>query len=159
MSADWLDARAHAVLRRAFDAAVASADPASAVLRHLPEKPKGRCVVVGAGKASAAMAAALDTAWPDVNLSGVVVTRYGHAVPAGRIEILEASHPVPDAMSETAARRILAAVRGLGADDLVVALISGGGSALMIAPAGAMTLADKQSVNRSFSRAPRRLPR
>ncbi|OCI93647.1 hydroxypyruvate reductase [Agrobacterium sp. 13-626] len=146
----WTDAESRAVLRRLFDAAVASADPAAAVLRHLPEKPRGRCVVVGAGKASAAMAAALDAAWPEVDVSGVVVTRYGHAVPAGRIRILEASHPVPDTMSETAARYILAAVRGLTPDDLVVALISGGGSALMVAPAGNMTLADKQTVNRAL---------
>ncbi|MBB3610409.1 glycerate kinase [Rhizobium sp. BK602] len=146
----WKDAESRAILRRLFDAAVASADPSAAVLRHLPEKPRGRCVVVGAGKASAAMAAALDAAWPDVDVSGVVVTRYGHAVPAGRIRILEASHPVPDAMSETAAREILAAVRGLTPDDLVVALISGGGSALMVAPAGRMTLADKQAVNRAL---------
>lgn len=146
----WTDAESRAILRRLFDAAVASADPSAAVLRHLPEKPGGRCVVVGAGKASAAMAAALDAAWPDVDVSGVVVTRYGHAVPAGRIRILEASHPVPDTMSETAAREILAAVRGLTPDDLVVALISGGGSALMVAPAGRMTLADKQAVNRAL---------
>lgn len=138
------------LLRRLFDAAVASADPRIAVLKHLPEKPAGRCVVVGAGKASAEMAAALDAAWPDVELSGVVVTRYGHAVPAGRIRILEASHPVPDAMSATAAREILTAIRGLTQNDLVVALISGGGSALMVAPAGDMTLADKQAVNRAL---------
>jgi len=133
---------------------VSSADPGRAVLRHLPEKPlekpRGRCVVVGAGKASAAMAAALDAAWPDVRLSGVVVTRYGHAVPAGRIRILKASHPVPDPMSETAAREIACAVRGLSANDLVIALISGGGSALLAAPAGAMTLADKQAINRAL---------
>lgn len=147
MMGEWNEQRARAVLRCVFDAAVASADPRRAVARHLPEKPKGRCVVVGAGKASAAMAAALDAAWPDVDLKGVVVTRYGYAVPAGRIEILEAAHPVPDAMSVTAARRMLAAVAGLAADDLVIALVSGGGSALMTAPAGAMTLADKQAVN------------
>src|SRR4029079_6737267 len=135
MSTAWSDERARIALRRIFDAAVASADPGPAVLRHLPEKPRGRCVVVGAGKASAAMAAALDAAWPDVDLTGVVVTRYGHAVPAGRIRILEASHPVPDAMSEIAAHLILAAVAGLGPDDLVIALISGGGSALMTLPA------------------------
>lgn len=147
MSTTWSDARARSALRRIFDAAVADADPGAAVRRHLPPKPKGRCVVVGAGKASAAMAAALDAAWPDVALSGVVVTRYGHAVPAGRVEILQASHPVPDAMSETAARRMLAAVGGLTPDDLVVALISGGGSALLALPAPGMTLADKQAVN------------
>lgn len=106
-----------------------------------------RCVVVGAGKASAAMAAALDAAWPDVDLSGVVVTRYGHAVPAGRIRIIEASRPVPDAMSETGARLVVSAVSGLGPDDLVIALISGGGSALMTLPAGDMSLTDKQTIN------------
>ncbi|MCA0422829.1 MAG: glycerate kinase [Proteobacteria bacterium] len=141
------DGAARAALRRLFDAAVASAAPGPAVLRHLPDKPKGRCIVIGAGKASAAMAAGLDAAWPDVPLSGVVVTRYEHAVPAGRIEILEASHPVPDAMSETAARRILDTVTGLGPDDLVIALISGGGSALMVMPAEGMTMADKMALN------------
>jgi glycerate 2-kinase len=148
----WTDKRARETLRRIFDAAVASADPAAAVRRHLPEKPKGRCVVVGAGKASAAMAAAFDAAWPDVDVSGVVVTRYGHAVPAGRIRIIEARHPVPDANSEQAARAMLDAVRGLRSDDLVVALISGGGSALMALPAGRMTLADKQAVNQALLR-------
>jgi hydroxypyruvate reductase len=146
----WTDERARAALRRIFGAAIAAAAPGPAVLRHLPDKPRGRCVVVGAGKASAAMAAALDAAWADVSLTGIVVTRYGHAMPAGRIEIVEAGHPVPDAMGEAAARRILAAVRGLGPDDLVVALISGGGSALMALPAGAMMLADMQAVNRAL---------
>jgi glycerate 2-kinase len=146
----WTDTAARAVLRDIFDAAVASADPGAAVLRHLPEKPKGRCVVVGAGKASVAMAVALDTAWGDVDLTGVVVTRHGQCAPVGRIEVLEASHPTPDAMSEEAGRRILAAVKGLTADDLVIALMSGGGSSLMVLPAGEMTLADKQAVNRSL---------
>ncbi|EHJ99846.1 glycerate kinase type-2 family protein [Agrobacterium tumefaciens] len=146
----WNDLRAKDALNRIFMAAVASADPAKVLQHHLPSPPKGRCVVVGAGKASAAMAAALDKAWADVNLSGIVVTRYGHAVPAGRIEIIEASHPVPDDMSAEAARRILAAVEGLTADDMVIALISGGGSALMVAPAEGMTLADKMAVNRAL---------
>ena len=146
----WTDSRARNALRRIFDAAVASADPRRAIASHLPQKPGGRCIVVGAGKASAAMAAGLDAAWPDVALSGVVVTRYGYAVPAGRIAIVEAAHPVPDAASEIAARRILDAVGGLSADDLVIALVSGGGSALMTAPAGAMTLADKQAVNKAL---------
>ncbi|KQY44900.1 hydroxypyruvate reductase [Rhizobium sp. Root491] len=146
----WNDLRAKDALNRIFMAAVASADPAKVLQHHLPSPPKGRCVVVGAGKASAAMAAALDKAWADVNLSGIVVTRYGHAVPAGRIEIIEASHPVPDDMSAEAARRILASVEGLTADDMVIALISGGGSALMVAPAEGMTLADKMAVNRAF---------
>jgi glycerate 2-kinase len=139
----WTDERGRATLRRIFEAAVASAEPAAATLRHLPEKPRGRCVVVGAGKASAAMAAALEAAWPDGDVSGVVVTRYGHAVPAGRIRIIEAAHPVPDTASEAAACAILQAVRNLGRDDLVVVLISGGGSALMAMPPAGTTLADK----------------
>src|ERR1700675_5142336 len=146
----WTNTAARAVLRDIFDAAVASADPGAAVLRHLLEKPNGRCVVIGAGKASVAMAAALDAAWSDVDLAGVVVTRHGQRAAAGRIEVLEASHPTPDAMSEEAGRRILAAVRGLTADDLVIALMSGGGSSLMVLPAGEMTLADKHAVNRSL---------
>lgn len=146
----WNDSRAKDALNRIFMAAVASADPAKVLQHHLPSPPKGRCVVVGAGKASAAMAAALDKAWADVDLSGVVVTRYGHAVPAGRIEIIEASHPVPDDKSAEAAKRILAAVEGLTAEDMVIALISGGGSALMVAPAEGMTLADKMAVNRAL---------
>lgn len=150
MNTIWTDERARATLRQIFDAAVASADPAAAVLRHLPNKPKGRCIVVGAGKASASMAAALDAAWPNVDLSGVVVTRHGQSTPAGRIDVLEASHPTPDAMSERAGRRILAAVQELTANDLVIALMSGGGSSLMVLPAGEMTLADKQAVNRSL---------
>jgi glycerate 2-kinase len=144
----FTDTQARTALRRLFDAAVASAAPEQAVVAHLPEKPRGRCVVVGAGKASAAMAAAVDLAWPDVDVTGLVVTRDGYAVPAGRIEIIEASHPVPDRRSIDAATRILAAVKGLGPDDLVLALVSGGGSALLAAPAAGMTLADKQEVNR-----------
>jgi glycerate 2-kinase len=146
----WDDARARAALLAAFEAAVAAADPKRVLARHLPPRPRGRCVVVGAGKSAAAMAAALEEAWPDVPLEGVVVTRYGHAVPTKRITVLEASHPVPDANGEAAARRILAAVAGLGPDDLVLALISGGASALMPLPAPGLTLADKQAVNRAL---------
>src|SRR5258706_3545851 len=149
-STAWTEARARATLRDIFDAAVASADPGAAVLRHLPEKPRGRCIVIGAGKASVAMAAALDVAWRDIDLTGVVVTRHGQRGLAGRVEVIEASHPTPDTMSEEAGRRILAAVKGLTADDLVVALMSGGGSSLMVLPAGEMTLADKQAVNKSL---------
>lgn len=152
MSPECPPAQPRAFLRALFDAAVARAAAGDAVLRHLPAPPRGRCVVVGAGKASAAMAAAVDAAWPDVDLSGVVVTRYGHAVPAGRIQILEASHPVPDEASLTASRAILDAVKGLGPDDLVLALISGGGSSLLCLPAGEMTLADKQAVNAALLR-------
>lgn len=150
MTASWDDTRARLALRRMFDAAIASADPGAAIGRVLPEKPRGRCIVIGAGKAAAAMAAGLDAAWPDVALSGLVVTRYGHAVPAGRIEVLQASHPVPDENSEIAAQRMLLAVQGLRAEDLVIALMSGGGSALMVAPMPPMTLADKQAVNRAL---------
>ena len=142
------DNSARQFLRQVFDAAVASANPFKVLPSHLPEKPKGRCIVVGAGKASAAMASALEQAWPDVDMTGVVVTRYGHAVPTTKIRIIEAAHPVPDHNSLLAAEEILAAVAGLSEDDLVIALISGGGSALLVAPAEGLTLADKQSVNR-----------
>ncbi|MHC2251897.1 glycerate 2-kinase [Bradyrhizobium embrapense] len=150
MNTDWTDLRARTALRKIFDAAIASCDPRLTIVHALPAKPKGKCIVVGAGKGSAAMAAGLDAAWPDVDLSGVVVTRHGHSVPAGRIEVLEASHPVPDETSQAAAVRMLGAVQGLSADDLVIALMSGGGSALMTLPASPMTLADKQAVNRAL---------
>ncbi len=146
----WTDEQARSVLRGVFDAAVAAADPRVVLAQHLPDKPRGRCVVVGAGKASALMAASLEAAWPDVDLGGVVVTRYGQAVPTRRIKVIESSHPVPDANSEAGARAVLAAVQGLTADDLVIALISGGGSALMALPAEGLALADKQAVNRAL---------
>ncbi|HDX8901524.1 TPA: glycerate kinase [Klebsiella michiganensis] len=138
------------ILQNIFQRAVDSARPGPVIPPALPEKPKGRCVVIGAGKASAAMAAAVDAAWPDVDVSGVVVTRYGHAVPAGRIRILEAAHPVSDAMSEIAAMLIVESLRGLTPDDLVLALISGGGSALMALPAPGLTLANKQAITRAL---------
>jgi hydroxypyruvate reductase len=146
----WDDARARSALRAVFDAAVEAADPLKMLAAHLPEKPRGRCIVVGAGKSAAVMAAALEAAWPDVEMSGAVVTRYGHAVPTQRIEVIEASHPVPDANSERGARRLLELVQGLGPDDLVLALMSGGGSALLALPAKGLTLADKQAVNRAL---------
>jgi glycerate-2-kinase len=146
----WDDARARAALRQVFDAAVAAADPRRVLAQYLPPLPAGRVVVVGAGKSAAVMAAAVEDAWPDVRLRGVVVTRYGHAVPTRHIEVIEASHPVPDANSEVGARRVLDSVRGLGPDDLVLALMSGGASALMALPAAGLTLADKQAVNRAL---------
>jgi glycerate 2-kinase len=146
----WSDARARTFLRRLFDAAVGAADPAKILRSHLPTPPRGRCVVVGAGKAAAAMAAAVDAAWPDVELSGAVVTPYGYALPGGRIRVLEAAHPVPDANSEAAALAMLRLVQGLTSDDLVLGLISGGGSAVMSLPAPGLTLADKQAVNRAL---------
>src|SRR5437868_14398416 len=121
------------LLRAMFDAAVGAASPKLRIPAHLPQPPKGRTVVVGAGKASAAMAKAVEDAWPRP-LSGLVVTRYGHAVPCERIEIVEAAHPVPDENGRRAARRMLALVKGLGPDDLVLALMSGGGSALLSLP-------------------------
>ncbi|MGA8192801.1 MAG: glycerate kinase [Acetobacteraceae bacterium] len=146
----WNDARARSALMTLFEAAVAAADPRQVLAAHLPPRPKGRCVVVGCGKSAAVMAAALEDAWPDVSLEGTVVTRYGHAVPTRRIEVIEASHPVPDANSERGAHRLLERVRGLGPDDLVLALISGGGSALCAAPAPGLTLTDKQAINRAL---------
>ena len=142
------DARACALLRQMLDAAISAADPATVVAPHLPEKPRGRCIVVGAGKSAAAMAQAVEQAWPDVDLTGVVVTRYGHAVPTQRILVREAAHPVPDAAGEAAAQEILRSVQTAAPDDLVLALISGGGSALMPQPKPPLTLAEKKEVNR-----------
>jgi len=139
------------VLRRLFDAAVAAADPAVCVPPNLPEPPKGRTVVVGAGKASAAMARAVEDHWPG-DLSGLVVTRYGCAVPCERIEIVEAAHPVPDANGLEAAGRILALAKSLGPDDLMLCMISGGGSALLSLPAEGLTFEDKQAVNAALLR-------
>ena len=137
------------LLRSMFDAAVASAQPAHALPPHLPEPSRGRTIVIGAGKAAAAMARALEDHWPHA-LSGLVVTPYGHAVSCRRIEVVEAAHPVPDAAGVEAARRILASVAELSVDDLVIALVSGGGSALLALPAPGVTLADKQQVNRAL---------
>jgi glycerate 2-kinase len=146
----WDDARARSALRTLLDSAVAAADPRKVLAAHLPPKPAGRCVVVGCGKSAAVMAAALEVAWPDVALEGTVVTRHGHTVSTRRIEVIEASHPVPDANSQLGAHRLLERVRGLGRHDLVLALISGGGSALCAAPAPGVTLADKQAINRAL---------
>jgi hydroxypyruvate reductase len=140
---------ARRLLRRLFDVAVATADPARCVPPHLPPRPKGHTVVVGAGKASAAMARAVEDHWPG-DLSGLVVTRYGYTVPCRRIEIVEAAHPVPDAKGRDAARRILELAKGLTADDLLLCLISGGGSALLALPAEGLTLEDKQAVNKAL---------
>ncbi|RST83105.1 DUF4147 domain-containing protein, partial [Aquibium carbonis] len=132
-----------------YDAAVAAADPARVIGRYLPERPKGRTIVIGAGKGSAQMARAFEDAW-DAPLEGLVVTRYGYATPCRTIEVIEAAHPVPDAAGLAAARRLLDKVAGLTEDDLVVALVSGGGSALLPAPAGRLTLDDEIAVNRAL---------
>lgn len=150
-----LDPRA--LLRQLYDVAVASALPGRVLAAHLPPPPepgRGRTLVLGAGKAGGAMAQALEAAWPaEAPLSGLVITRYGHVPPGGRprrLEVVEAAHPVPDAAGLAASERLLALTRGLTADDLVICLISGGGSALMSLPAPGLTLADKQAVNRAL---------
>ncbi|MCB1920237.1 MAG: glycerate kinase [Candidatus Competibacteraceae bacterium] len=140
---------ARALLREMFGAAIAAAQPARCVPPYLPEPPVGRLLVIGAGKASAAMAQAVEDHWSGP-LEGLVVTRYGYAVPCRRIEIVEAAHPVPDAAGLAAAQRILDRVRGLGPNDTVLCLISGGGSALLPLPGAGLTLADKQAINRAL---------
>jgi glycerate 2-kinase len=138
-------------LRGLFDAALAAADPARTLSAHLPPPPRGRTVVVGAGKAASAMAQAVEEHWRGP-LSGIVITRYGHGLPTRRIEVVEAAHPIPDSAGATAAARLLASVEGLGADDLVLFLASGGGSALMALPAPGITLDDKRAVTRALLR-------
>ena len=142
---------APAFLRRLFDAAIASAQPALCIPPHLPDPAsvRGRLVVIGAGKASAAMAQAVEQHWPGP-LTGLVVTRYGYGAPCERIEIVEAAHPVPDEAGLRAAERLLAFVGGLTADDVVLCLISGGGSSLLPLPLAGVTLADKQAINRAL---------
>ena len=120
------------LLRQLFDRAVEVADPMRSLAGHLPPRPDGRVVVIGAGKASARMAEAVEAAWGPCE--GLVITRYGYARPCQGIEIIEAAHPVPDAAGEAATRRLLDLVSGLGADDFVLALVSGGASALLCAP-------------------------
>ncbi len=137
------------LLRSMFDAAVAAAQPALVIPPHLPAKPRGRLIVIGAGKASAAMAKAVDENW-NGDLAGFVVTRYGYAVPCKRITIFESAHPVPDAASVDGARRMLETVRNLTADDVVLCLMSGGASSLLVAPIEGLTLEDKQLVNRAL---------
>jgi hydroxypyruvate reductase len=135
-----------ALLRSMFEAAVAAATPATCLPPFLPALPRGRTIVIGAGKAAAAMASAVEDNWPGP-LEGLVVTRYGHGVPCERIEVVEAAHPVPDQSGLEAAARILALAESAGEDDLVMALISGGGSALLSLPAQGLTLGDKQAIN------------
>lgn len=132
-----------------FEAAIAAADPALSIRKYLPQKPKGRTIVVGAGKGVAQMAAALE-ACSEAPLEGVVVTRYGYGAPTKKITVLEAAHPVPDEAGLAAARRLLDCVKGLTADDLVIALVCGGGSALLPAPADGLTLQDEIAVNEAL---------
>tara|TARA_R110002124_G_scaffold233235_6_gene398370 strand:+ start:19565 stop:20827 length:1263 start_codon:yes stop_codon:yes gene_type:complete len=132
-----------------FTAAVAAADPAEALRGHLPGPPKGRTVVIGAGKGAAQLAQAFEAAWHGP-LSGVIVTRYGYGVPCRRLRVIEAAHPVPDQAGERATQEVLNAIKGLNADDLVVALITGGGSALLAAPPLGLDLSDEQAMNEAL---------
>jgi glycerate 2-kinase len=136
-------------LKSLLASALAAADPLKVVPPHLPAPPKGRTIVVGAGKAAAAMAKAVEDHWPGP-LEGLVVTRYDHGLPCSRIEVVEAAHPVPDAAGRAAAARILQRVQGLTSDDLVLVLISGGGSALLTLPGPGLTLEDKQATVRAL---------
>jgi glycerate 2-kinase len=137
------------LLRAMFDAAIAAALPDKTLPAYLPMPPQGRTLVIGCGKAAASMAKAVEDHWPG-ELSGMVVTRYGYHVPTQRIEVVEAAHPVPDEAGRKAAERMLKMVQGLSADDLVLFLVSGGGSALLSLPAPGLTLADKQAINKAL---------
>jgi len=137
------------LLKGMFDAAVRAADPMTCVPSHLPKPPKGRLIVIGAGKASARMAQAVEAHWQG-ELSGTVLTRYGHSAPCERIEIIEAAHPVPDAAGVAGTRKIFDTISALNEDDLVLALISGGGSALLTSPANGITLDEKIAVNQAL---------
>jgi glycerate 2-kinase len=144
------DDAARTALRSLFDAAVAAADPRVVLARHLPERPAGRVLVLGAGKSAAVMAAAVEAAWPDLPLSGLVVTRYGHGYPTTRIEVAEASHPVPDEAGAKAAQRMRDLAAQAGSGDLVLFLVSGGGSSLTTLPAPGLSLADLIAVNKAL---------
>jgi glycerate 2-kinase len=140
------------LLNRMFSAAIARAQPELCIPEHVPPLPKGRLIVIGAGKASAAMARAVEDCYPEDKFEGLVVTRYGYAVPCKRIEIVEAAHPVPDEAGLFASRRMLEMVSNLTVDDLVLCLISGGGSSLLSLPAQGVTLEDKQNISRELLR-------
>lgn len=141
----------HPLLNRLFDAAMKAADPYDLVAPHLPPPPKGRTVVLGAGKAAARMAEAVERHWQGP-LEGLVVTRYGHGAPTRQVEVIEAGHPVPDTAGEDAARRMLALAESLGPDDLVLCLVSGGGSALMSLPALGISFEEKRALNEALLR-------
>jgi glycerate 2-kinase len=139
------------LLLGSFQAAVAAADPLKVVPAHLPEPPRGRTLVVGAGKAAAAMAAAVERHWPkSAPLEGLVITRYGHGLPTRRIRVVEAGHPVPDEKGESAAAEILERASALGKEDLLLALVSGGGSSLLSLPVDGVTMADLKAVTRGL---------
>jgi hydroxypyruvate reductase len=138
-------------LRHLFQSAVAAADPAQVLAQHLPQPPKGRTLLVAAGKAAASMARATEMAWPkEAPLSGVALTRYGHAMDCERIEVIEAAHPVPDNRGHEAAQRLIGEVQALTEDDLLLCLISGGGSALLALPAEGISLDEKKAINKAL---------
>ncbi|OKH89471.1 glycerate kinase [Thalassospira sp. TSL5-1] len=153
-----LSASPREILQKLMTAALVAADPAVQIPRHMPEQPKGKTIVIGAGKASAHMARSFEECWIKENgskdianrLCGLVVTRYGHAAPCEHIEIVEASHPVPDEAGQKAAGRILEMAQNAGPDDLIVCMISGGGSALLALPAPGITLEDKQAISKAL---------
>ncbi|MGH8616281.1 MAG: glycerate kinase type-2 family protein [Burkholderiales bacterium] len=141
------------LLLASYRAAVGAADPLKIVPAHLPKPPRGRTLAIGAGKAAAAMAAAVESTWPaGTSLSGLVITRYGHGLPTKRIEVIEAGHPVPDEAGERAAQRIRDEVAALGPDDLLLALVSGGGSALLSLPVPSITMADLKATTKELLR-------
>jgi hydroxypyruvate reductase len=140
-----------ALLEESFRAAVAAADPLQILARHLPPRPKGRTFVAAAGKAAASMALAVETSWSSA-LEGIAITRYGHGLATKHIRVVEAGHPVPDSAGEAASRELLAEVRKLGPDDLLLALLSGGGSSLLSLPAPDVPMAELQAVTRALLR-------
>jgi glycerate 2-kinase len=145
-----MQADAVALLRASFDAAIAAADPLQVLAAHLPSAPAGRVLVVGAGKAAASMALAVERAWPQVDLEGLVITRYAHGLPTKRIRVVEAGHPVPDEAGEVAAREILRQAQQLTKDDLLLVLVSGGGSSLLSLPVSAVPMADLKALTRQL---------
>lgn len=148
-SSNSLEIRAY--LKGLFDKAVAAADPAHCLAPHLPPPPKGRTLLVAAGKAAASMARATELAWPaDAALTGIALTRYGHGMACDRIEVIEAAHPVPDNRGHEAAQLLMQQVQQLGADDLLLCLISGGGSALLALPAAGISLEEKKLINKAL---------
>ena len=141
------------LLLESFHAALAAADPLKIVPAHLPPPPKGRTLVVGAGKAAASMALAVERAWPsDAPLDGIVITRYHHGLPTQRLKVIEAGHPIPDESGEQAARQILAAVQSLRPDDQLIALVSGGGSSLLSLPVEGLSMGDLKGVTNALLR-------
>jgi len=141
------------LLIQSFQAAVAAADPLKILPGHLPRPPSGRTLVIGAGKAAASMALAVEQHWPrDAALEGLVITRYTHGLPTRRVEVIEAGHPVPDEAGESAAKRILERTRSLAPSDLLLALISGGGSALLSLPVEAVGMAALKATTRELLR-------